>query len=203
MLELILFCALLAFLELDVTYLGQTLISRPIVVGGLLGLLGGNLFVGLQLGIFTELIYLDYLPVGGVVPPSGAVSAGSAVLLANFFAMDIYFAFFAGIMIGILFSFVEKGLRKYRTRILPVIEKDILEGKVSPGGVLAQSLVFQFLAVFLFMVLVCTTAGPLFAYFDQDIPQTMHIAFKFSYFIVPWIGLAVLFISFSSKLKED
>ncbi len=203
MLQLILLCALLAFLELDVTYVGQVLISRPIVAGALLGMFSGDLFLGLQLGIFTELIYLDYIPVGGVVPPSGAISAGTAVLLAHFFAMDIYFAFFAGIITGIMFSFVEKGLRRYRTRILPVVEKALLEGKTSTGAVLAQSLVFQFLAVLIFLVVVCTLIGPLFAYFDEDIPQKMHIAFKFSYFVVPWIGLSVLFISFSSKLKED
>ena len=53
------FCALIALIELDTTYVGQFLISRPFFVGTILGALTGNLFLGLQVGIFTELIFID------------------------------------------------------------------------------------------------------------------------------------------------
>ena len=50
MLELIIFCAVIALLELDTTYFGQVLVSRPVVVGSLLGFISGNFFLGLQIG---------------------------------------------------------------------------------------------------------------------------------------------------------
>lgn len=203
MLELIIYCAIIAFMELDTTYLGQVLISRPVVVGSLLGFVTGDFFLGLQIGIFTELIYLDFMPIGGVVPPSGAISAGVAILMAHFFLMDIYFAFFVGILSGIVFSFIDKYMRKYRAGLLPSVEKDIIDGKTTSGMVLLQSLTLQYLVILSFLVVTLTVAGPGFNAISADIPEKLHIAFKFSYFVVPWVGLSVLFISFSSKPKAD
>lgn len=203
MLELIIFCAVIALLELDTTYFGQVLVSRPVVVGSLLGFISGNFFLGLQIGIFTELIYLDFIPIGGVVPPSGAISAGVAILMAHCFLMDVYFAFFVGIVTGIMFSFIEKFLRKYRARLLPIIEKELIDGKITAATVMKQSLLFQYLAVFSFLIVAVTVLGPGFNAVSASIPEKLHIAFKFSYFVVPWVGLSVLFISFSSKPKAD
>lgn len=203
MLELILMCALLAFLELDTTYFGQFLLSRPIVVGSIAGYLTGDLFLGIQLGIFTELIYLDFIPVGGIVPPSGAVSVSVAVLMAHYFKMDIYFAFFTGIVCGIFFSIIEKQIRKLRTRLLPIVEREIVENKRSAGSFIIESLTFEYLAVFAFLLVATTMLGPAFSLINFYIPEKLHIAFKFSYFVVPWVGFAILFISFSSKPKAE
>lgn len=203
MLSLLIYCSALALLELDTTYFGQFLLSRPVVVGSVIGFLTGDFFLGLQLGIFTELIYLDFIPIGGIVPPSGAISAGVGTIMAHFFNMDIYFAFFVGIVSGILFSFVEKKVRRYRSSILPKIARLLIDGKTTPGMVMFQSIVFQYLTVFTFLILTITIIGPLFAFISHDIPEKLHIAFKFSYFVVPWVGLSVLFISFSTKPKAD
>ena len=203
MLELMLFCALLAAFELDTTYMGQFMLSRPLIVGGVFGYLTGNLFLGLQIGVFTELIYLDFNPIGGVVPPSGAISAGAAVLMAHFFGLPAYFAFFAGIICGILFSFVEKRIRIMRAHVLRRAEAALIDGALSPAALMAQSLLFQFLAVFGFLLIMFTLAGPLAAYGAFAAPEKMRIAFQFSYFVVPWMGLAMMFISFSTKPKTD
>ena len=203
MVELLLFCAVLALLEMDTTYIGQFLISRPIIVGGVLGLLTGDFYLGLQLGVFTELIYLDFIPIGGVVPPSGAISAGSGVLMAYFFGVPIYFAFFIGILSGIAFSFIERRIRRHRGIILRAAEAAITGGKLSPGRLIAESLIFQYLCIFTFLLVLLTVAGPALAFISFDIPEKVHIAFKFSYFIAPWMGMAVLFISFSTKPKTD
>ena len=203
MAELLLICLVLACLELDTTYFGQFLFSRPILAGPLVGLLCGDFFLGLQFGIFTELIYLDYIPVGGVLPPSGAVSSGLAVIMAQFFGVDIYFAFFTGIIGGIIFSFAEKGLRRLRSSLLPDIEQSLKTGKTSAGSVMFQSLVLQFLAVYAFLILFVSLTGPAFGALNGMIPERLHIAFKFSYFVVPWVGLAGLLLSFSAKPKSD
>lgn len=203
MAELLLICAVLAFIELDTTYLGQVLISRPTVAGSIVGLLSGDFFLGLQLGIFTELIYLDFMPIGGVVPPSGAISCGVAVIMAQFFDVNIYFAFFVGIIGGLAFSFVEKELRRLRARVLPQQEKALKENKTSAACVLFQSLLLQFLAVYAFLLVCVSVIGPVFGGISAKIPEHLHMAFKFSYFVVPWIGLAGLLLSFSAKPKSD
>ena len=203
MAELILVCCILALLELDTTYLGQFLFSRPIVSSSIIGLISGDFFLGLQIGIFTELIYLDFMPIGGVVPPSGAISSGLAVIMVRFFGIDVYFSFFIGIIGGIIFSFVEKGLRRLRSKILPEIEKSLKENKTSCGSVLLQSLLMQFLAVYAFLIVLISIFGPCLGVLNNYIPERLHMALKFSYFVVPWIGLAGLLLSFSAKPKSD
>ena len=148
MLSLIAFCSLVALLELDTTYVGQLLISRPLIVGSILGALTGNLFLGLQVGIFTELIYIDYLPIGGVVPPSGAITAAVALLMNYSFGMDIYFAFFVGIVCGQSFAFVERFLRNYRSLKIEKIEEDLVSKKITPGKVILKSLFIEFVVIF-------------------------------------------------------
>lgn len=197
------FCALIALLELDTTYVGQFLISRPMFIGAMLGALTGNLFLGLQIGIFTELIYIDYLPLGGVVPPSGTITVTLALMMNYFFKMDIYFAFFVGIICGQLFAFVEKFLRNKRAEKLSDIEKKLIRIKITPGIIIFKNIVLEFLVVFAFLALSMIIFGPLFVYLHQDISEKVHVAFKFSYYIIPWIGLCGLFLSFSRKPRED
>lgn len=202
-LSLIGLCALVALLELDTTYVGQLLISRPLFVGTILGALTGNLFLGLQIGIFTELIYIDYLPIGGVVPPSGAITSAITILMNYFFKMDIYFAFFVGIACGQLFAFLEKYVRNRRASMLEEIEKKLIEFKLTPGGVIFRNLLMEFAVVFMFLISCMIIFGPLFSYLHEDITEKVHVAFQFAYYIIPWVGLCGLLLSFSTKPKED
>lgn len=203
MLELVIACAALALLEMDTTYLGQFLFSRPACAGAIMGYICGDFFLGLQLGVFTELLFIDFVPVGGFVPPSGAICAGLGVILSTYFKMDIYFSFFIGLILALMFTIIERLLRKYRSKILPQIEKNLAEGTLTLGSLIAQSFLVEYLAVFIFILIMVTLLGPTFCYVDEHIPQSLHIAFKFSYFLVPWIGLSMLFISFSTKPKVD
>ncbi|MDR1683901.1 MAG: PTS sugar transporter subunit IIC [Elusimicrobiota bacterium] len=200
---MLLLCVLAAFLELDTTCAGQFLISRPLVAGSVLGALTGNFFIGLQLGVFIELIYLDFLPIGGVVPPSGAITAALAVLLFHFFDVPAHFAFFFAVALGILFSFAQKRIRRYRGALLPSLEQGLIKGAIAPAALIAQSLFLEFLAAFAFLMAALTIIGPLYTLYAPYMPNRFDIAFQFSYFIVPWVGLSVLFISFSTKPKAD
>jgi len=202
-LSLVGFCALVALLELDTTYVGQLLISRPFIVGAVLGALTGDLFLGLQVGIFTELIYIDYLPIGGVVPPSGAITAAVAILMNRFFGMNIYFAFFVGIVCGQLFSFVEKILRTKRSALIEKFEGKLIDLKLTPKNAIIKSILTEFCVVFAFLITCMALFGPVFDVIHNDISEKIHSAFKFAYYIVPWIGLCGLFLSFSKKPKED
>lgn len=203
MLELVIACAVLALLEMDTTYLGQFLFSRPACTGAIMGYLCGDFFLGLQLGVFTELLFIDFVPIGGFVPPSGAICAGLGVILSTYFNMDIYFSFFTGLILSLFFTFVEKILRKYRSKILPNIEKGLIENTLTPFSLIMQSFLVEYMAIFIFILVMATLFGPTFYYIDEHIPQSLHIAFKFSYFLVPWIGLSMLFVSFSTKPKVD
>lgn len=203
MLELLIACAVLAIIEMDTTYFGQFLFSRPTCTGAIMGYLCGDFFLGLQLGVFTELLFIDFVPIGGVVPPSGAICAGTSIIISAYFGADLYFSFFMGLMLALSFSHIEKFLRKYRSKLLPIIEKQIVEQKITPFGLIFQSFLLEYLAVFIFVLTATTIFGPLLYHLGGRIPQSIHVAFKFSYFLVPWIGLSMLFISFSTKPKVE
>ena len=97
MTTLLLLCLVGALRELDTTYAFQLTFSRGIIAGPLLSLITGDIMTGVQIGIFTELLFVDINPLGGLLPPSAAVCC--TVSLA-FCALDlpVYFSFFFGVI---------------------------------------------------------------------------------------------------------
>ena len=71
--EVFMLCVLAALLELDTTYAFQLTFSRGIIAAPLLSLVTGDVMAGLQVGVFTELIFADVSPLGGILPPSAVV----------------------------------------------------------------------------------------------------------------------------------
>ena len=67
--KLILACLLSALLNLDAVSFGQFQLSRPVVMGGVVGYLLGDYLHGLVFGALLELIWVGYLPVGVHIPP--------------------------------------------------------------------------------------------------------------------------------------
>ncbi len=64
----------------------QVMISRPIVSASVIGLILGDPYVGMITGALIELIWIDRLPVGTVVPPNDTISAvliSAAVIIAG------------------------------------------------------------------------------------------------------------------------
>ena len=66
---------------LDKAFL-HTFLYRPVVLGPLVGLVYGDLQMGLQVGVTIELMFLAVVFVGTAVPPDEVVSAGIATALA-------------------------------------------------------------------------------------------------------------------------
>ena len=99
-------CAVLAVLELDAVLVAQTLASRPLVVGALLGALTGQAQAGMLFGAVFELLSLCDLPVGGCLTWSAPVAAGTATVIASGGA-PASLCFAAGAAAGILHSRAE------------------------------------------------------------------------------------------------
>ena len=73
--------ALAMFAGVDRVAFGQFMISRPIVVGPLAGLILGDALIGLEIGMLLELLWLGRLPVGAAIPPDDTqVTLGATVL---------------------------------------------------------------------------------------------------------------------------
>jgi mannose/fructose/N-acetylgalactosamine-specific phosphotransferase system component IIC len=72
----------MAFISLDVSAVGQFMVSRPIVIGPLVGWLGGHPGMGLEMGALIELIWIGDMPVGAHLPMDLSILAGTSVAFA-------------------------------------------------------------------------------------------------------------------------
>jgi mannose/fructose/N-acetylgalactosamine-specific phosphotransferase system component IIC len=69
---------------LDLVSVAQTMIARPLVAGGVAGLLLGDVGAGLRVGALIELFALDVLPVGAArYPDYGPPTVAATVLAAG------------------------------------------------------------------------------------------------------------------------
>ena len=64
---------------LDRIYL-QSLASRPVVTGAIIGLVLQDLRTGVMIGALLELLWIDQSPIGTMVPPNDTISTVSSPL---------------------------------------------------------------------------------------------------------------------------
>jgi len=192
----------IALLELDGVLIGQWMISRPILVGPLMGLLCGKPALGLSLGILFELFTLDKSPVGSVMPLNGTVAAGTGVLLsAGPDVVPLALAFPAGLLLSAGHRRLESRLREYRSiyslRAFQDIDRD---GRVNWEGLLLPSLGRQVLMTGVFVYASVFVFGPLLSYAWGEAPVFLRRALEFGLRASAGIGLASLICSLGRKI---
>lgn len=60
----------------------QAMLSRPIIIAPVMGLLLGDLYTGLIIGAIFELFWMDRAPIGIYIPPNDSVASAFAAALA-------------------------------------------------------------------------------------------------------------------------
>lgn len=193
-------CLIGALLELDTTYAFQLTFSRGIIAGPLLGLATGDVMTGLQVGIFTELLFIDISPLGGLLPPSAVVCCAVSLALCAC-SIPVYFSFFIGTVSAILFSLLEVFIRKKRVEWIERQEQKIIQNPRYLTWTILESLTIVFVLTFLFLWIVSTITGHLLIKLMPYLPEQIHIASRFAYMAVPWIGMATLIPLFRLKTR--
>jgi len=196
----LLLCVLAALLELDNTSLGQTGFGRAFVSGIIFGLCTGNIFTGLEFGLFIELLFLDYTPVGGVLPPNGTVAAFFAVM-AYFFGWPQGFAFTFGIAAGMFFRYFDGVLRTANGHLLlhHMIKIDDDPVKMT-YKFLFSAAALQFLVNFAAIAVTVFILRKIIFHTPQP-SEKLLTAFSFAYWTVPWMGLILLVKKFVFKVR--
>jgi len=189
-------------LELDNVQAGQFLISRPALAGPLLGLLNGCPLEGAKIGLITELIYMDFIPIGGVVPPNGLVAAAAGVLGFAWAGLPESAAFFCGIAAGFIYSGVEYRLRVSRARWINSIETEASNGTLRLDGWLAGSLLTEGLVSGLYIFLFSGLLAGLALLARGLNLQTLFHALDFAYSLMPWLGLSGLYFRFRTQVYK-
>ena len=60
----------------------QAMISRPIIIAPVIGIILGNPYAGLIIGAILELFWMDRIPVGIYIPPNDSIAAAFAASMA-------------------------------------------------------------------------------------------------------------------------
>jgi len=76
--QLLVISAVSGLLGLDATAALQVMVSRPLVVGGVVGWMMGDAPMGLTIGSLVEMLWIGGVPVGSLVPPDGTQAAAFA-----------------------------------------------------------------------------------------------------------------------------
>jgi mannose/fructose/N-acetylgalactosamine-specific phosphotransferase system component IIC len=197
-LKALLSSALAGLLGLDSVQAGQFLLSRPAFVGPVLGWLNGCPLEGARLGILIELLYIDFIPVGGVVPPNGAAAAAAAVL-AHSAGLAPSLAFFMGILAGVLFSPVDYRLRAARSSWNPLIEAQARSGVLKLRRWLAGAMLMENAAMAAYVLAWAGLAAAL-----GLLPgiSRLYPGTDFAYSLMPWLGLSGLYFRFRTQVYK-
>jgi mannose/fructose/N-acetylgalactosamine-specific phosphotransferase system component IIC len=122
------------------------MLSRPLVLGGLLGWAGGDPGTGFMLGALIELLLLQDLPVGGALPLNGAVAATVAVAAASGpWPLDPAWNLPLSLLAARAFRPLEERLRQGRSELVARAERAVEEGREPRyGRLIAAGLLREF-----------------------------------------------------------
>ena len=146
-----------AFILLDSTAAFQMLIAQPLFACPLLGLLGGNVELGFQMGFLLQLIWLANMPVGAAIIPEGEFGSVAGVILALRLMQRLpeleHFIIFIALIYALFVSYLGAKsvtfIRNQNQHYLQYILSRLNRGKrVKLGIVIINALIFNVLVFF-------------------------------------------------------
>lgn len=182
-------CAVLAFLELDAVLIAQSMVSRPLIVGVVLGALTGNTLAGALFGAAFELLSLCDLPVGGCLTWSGTVAAGTATLLSGS-GTSAALCFVGGIAAGVLHSRAEAFERARRAATGDALVRHAEAGGWTLGRALGISIAAHAAMTFAVAGAVVALVGFIDRRWWAGAPEFIRGGAALVSSSAPWIGLS-------------
>jgi mannose PTS system EIIC component len=178
----------------------QAMISRPVVIAPLIGIIFQNPSAGLIIGALVELFWIDRIPVGTYIPPNDsvvAVLATSVALLSGqklggttpqLIALAILLTLPCGIIAQKMDFFIIKSNNMLSDRALEdakTVNIRAIERKNYRG------LIKVFLSVVLYLFIMQSILVPAVIWFYPKLSLPVMKMFTFIYYFLPLLGIAV------------
>lgn len=178
----------------------QAMISRPIIVAPVIGLILGNPYAGLIIGAILELFWIDRIPVGIYVPPNDSIAAviavSMAILSAQTPAAVTRELMALSILLAIPFGI---GAKKVDVKIMAsnnhlsdqalVDAKDLNIRAIERKTYLGLAKVFLFYVVLLFVLQIIFIPTLIWIY--PKLPAPINAMLSLTYYFLPLLGIAV------------
>lgn len=196
-------------MSLDRVAFLQSMISRPLPVSAVTGLILGEPVLGLVCGLYMELIWLARLPVGGAVPPDDTLAALASVAAATAFGREwpVEARAAAGVLIGIPYGLIGRRLdiaaRKANGKLCEKVRAGLTGGdEKAPGKAQARGAANFFMAGLAGSLLAAVTAKPLAAYANMLTAGKGRVAMEIMALILPLVGAGTILGSISGRIPK-
>ena len=192
--------AWIAILEADSVHVGQWMLSRPILVGPIAGLLCGDWAAGLALGALIELLTLES-PVGAAMPLGACVAAAcAAILAAGPHGLPPAAALPAGLLCGAGHRAIESRVRQWRAglgrKALAALEAD---SAVEWEWSLLVGLGAHVLATAAWVYVAMALGGPAASILWSAGPEFLRAGLRVGYEASVFVGLGALAFALGRK----
>ena len=179
----------------------QAMISRPVVIAPIIGLLLHNLYAGLVIGAFIELIWLDRIPIGTYIPPNDSITAVVATSTAviagqklggisppELIALSILIAIPCGILAKQMDILIIKSNDILSDQALVDAKKNNIRG-IEQKNYLGLIKVFLFDVFYILTILIIFIPSVIWLY--PKLNATVISTLSFTYYFLPLLGIAV------------
>ncbi len=178
----------------------QAMISRPIIIAPILGLILGNPYGGLIIGAILELFWIDRIPIGIYITPNDSVAAAFAAALAILSGQVLGAVskelIALSVMLAIPFGIVAKRIDVKMMSSNNVLSDEALEAakarnirEIERKTWVALGKLFLSYLVLLFVLLIVFT--PLVIWSYPKLPLPIRNMLSMTYYFLPLLGIAV------------
>ncbi len=191
----------IAALELDAASIGTFLLSRPFVVGPLVGWARGDAWTGAAVGVVFEAVTLAELPLGGALRISACVATGTAAWLAcGAVPVPIEAAFLAGLAAGWVHARAERRLRGGRGVLARRAEEALRAGgRARLGAKIASALAVQAATTFAVSLFFLAASAAILPALWKNLPDYAVVGARTAFLSAPWIGAGGLVASLGRR----
>lgn len=178
----------------------QIMVSRPIIIASVTGLILGNPYAGLVIGAILELFWIDRVPIGIYIPPNdsiAAVIATSAAILASppqtevtpeRIALAVLMAIPFGILAKKIDVRVMEANNKLSDQALDDAKKLDIRAIQKKTGL---GIVRVFVSYFIFILVAEIILVTLLTRMYPGLPAPVVSMLKMTYYFLPVLGVAV------------
>jgi mannose/fructose/N-acetylgalactosamine-specific phosphotransferase system component IIC len=195
-----------SLLILDTTVAFQFLISQPLIACTLLGWFMGDARLGLQLGIYLQLLWLSSIPVGAAIIPEGNVAAiiiTALVIRYNQNYANFNTVLICALLIGVMVSYIGGELvvlfRKFNHYFLKKVLSFARRGNLATLMLINNlALISHFLLMFV-LIFMAMFLGDLIFNYVLKIPLEWDKYFKYTVMALIGLGAGLMLSMYKEK----
>lgn len=207
--EILLVSIIAGAISIDIRTIGGTMISRPLVISPLIGLLLGDLKTGFIIATLLELIWIGLPPIGAYLPiealPIAVVATSFSIILKNNITnipvlSIIVFSIVVAIPFGFIGRWMESHIRTFNSTLSSWAVSKAETGNLSSVAVLHYlNILISFLKGFVLCFVPVYFGYDLLLRIFQSLPNQIKEGMLFSAWIIPVLGFAVVMEIFISN----